>query len=103
MNSNDIIDRIARDKVVEEMVDNFGVIPCYRDDLIQEIYLILLQYNSQAIIEMDERGELNYFISRVINNQYNSKTSPFFRDYKKYNKKKDGNQTDPQVLEGDDE
>ena len=86
-----IIEEIAKKKTVETMVDNMAVPDLYRDDLIQEIYLILLQYSPEAIQNIWDKGEMDYFISKLITNNYNSKTSRFYYKYKKYNREKDDN------------
>ena len=54
------------------------------DDLEQEIYMILLEYNKNKIIELYNNNQLKYFIVGIIQRQYNSKTSPFYKKYKKY-------------------
>lgn len=89
--NNNVIEQIAKDKLVEEIATNLKVDTDYFDDLVQEIYLILLTYDQEKIEGMAERGELKYFITKLITNQFYSKTSPFYKNYKKYQNKKDGN------------
>lgn len=79
-----IINRLAREKVVEGIAANIGVNGTDRDDLAQMVYEILLTSNPDKISELDERGELRYWITRIIKNQWLSKTSPFYQTYKKY-------------------
>lgn len=86
-----IFKKIAEDKLVEDIIKNLGVSPKYADDLTQEIYLILLEYNKEKIIEMYENKQLNFFLTRVIKNQWMSNTSPFFKKYRKYYDVVDGN------------
>ena len=50
--------------------------------------MVLLEYNPDKIVEMYEKKQLKFFMVRIIQNQYNSKTSPFYRKYKKYYKYK---------------
>lgn len=54
------------------------------DDLEQEVYAILLEYDSDKIIEMYNKKQLKFFIIGIITRQYFSKTSPFYKKYKKY-------------------
>jgi hypothetical protein len=61
------------------------------DDFLQEMYMVLLEYKPEKIVEMYEKKQLKFFMVRIIQNQYNSKTSPFYRKYKKYYKYIDGN------------
>lgn len=88
---NRIINELATNKVVEELCCNMGVEQAYLDDLVQEIYLILLEYNEDKLIKMYERKQLKFFIVRIIMNQYFSKNSPFYKKYKMYDQKQDYN------------
>lgn len=83
-----IIESIAKEKTVEMIVDNMAVKDIYRDDLIQEIYMILLMYNQERLQEIMDKGDMRFFISKLITNNYNSKTSRFYYKFKKYNKEK---------------
>ena len=49
----------------------------YLKDFVQEIWLILLEYDQQKITEMWENGTLYQWVARVIKNQWNSQTSPY--------------------------
>ena len=89
---NDIIAELAKNKTIEGMIENLGVKALYKDDLLQETYIILLEYDENKIQEMYENGELKYFISKLLTNQINSKTSRFYYKYKKYNLKKNDEQ-----------
>lgn len=91
MDREEVINRIISSGVVEEVVDNIGVKALYRDDLVQETYLILLEYDRTRLIEIEEKGDMRWFITRIITNQINSKTSRFYYKYKKFNKDKDEN------------
>ena len=54
------------------------------DDLKQEIYIIILEYDRNKIIEMYEKKQLKYWMVRVISNQYFSKYSTYYYKYRKY-------------------
>lgn len=88
---NNIIEALAKEKTVETLCTNMGVEQAYLDDLIQEIYLILLEYNEDKLIKMYERKQLKFFIVRIIMNQYFSKNSPFYKKYKMYDQRQDYN------------
>lgn len=88
---NNIIEVLAKEKTVETLCCNMGVEQAYIDDLIQEIYLILLEYNEDKLIKMFERKQLKFFIVRIIMNQYFSKNSPFYKKYKMYDQRQDYN------------
>jgi DNA-directed RNA polymerase specialized sigma24 family protein len=86
-----IITEIETSGLLRELCENIRVSSNDIDDLMQEIYLILLEYDRDKLIELYEKKQLKFFMVRIIQNQYNSKTSPFYRKYKKYYKYIDGN------------
>lgn len=88
---NNIINELAKEKTVETLCTNMGVEQAYLDDLIQEIYLILLEYDEGKMIKMYERKQLKFFIVRIIMNQYFSRNSPFYKKYKLYDQRQDYN------------
>jgi hypothetical protein len=88
---NQIITEIETSGLLRELCENIRVSDNDIDDLMQEIYLILLEYDRDKLIAMYEKKQLKFFMVRIIQNQYNSKTSPFYRKYKKYYKYIDGN------------
>lgn len=78
-----IVDKLARNRVVEDMIKNMNIND-YPDDLAQEIYLILLEYDKEKIEDIYNKNQINFFISRIITNQAFSKNSPFYLNYKKW-------------------
>lgn len=76
-----IIDKIAHEQKVEELVNNISPFLPYSDrcDLIQDIYLSLLE--DKKTPELYERGELDYYIIKIIKNQVFSTSSPFYNKY----------------------
>lgn len=83
-----IVEKLARNRVVEDMIKNMNIND-YPDDLAQEIYLILLEYDKEKIEEMYNKNQINFFISRIITNQAFSKNSPFYLNYKKWDLNKE--------------
>ena len=55
------------------------------DDLASEMVLIILEYPNDKMIEAYEKGQHQFLIKRIINNNWNSSTSPFYKKYRKYN------------------
>ena len=78
-----IVEKLARNRVVEDMIKNMNIND-YPDDLAQEIYLILLEYDKDKIEDIYNKNQINFFISRIITNQAFSKNSPFYLNYKKW-------------------
>lgn len=81
----EIVDRLARDKTIEKMIGK--ITNNKKDDtlfdLSSDTFISLL--TNPKVPEMYERGELNYFIARMLMNNICSKTSPYYRTYIKPN------------------
>lgn len=81
MNKYQIIEKIAKDRLVEHIVKRKT--DEHVDDLSQDIYEILLDKPASLIEQLYERGELQYYIGRVAHNNIFSTTSGYYRTYKK--------------------
>jgi hypothetical protein len=79
-----IIDNLERKNIIRDLCANMRVLPNDIDDFVQEIYIILLEYDSNKIIDMYNNNQLKFFLVGVIQRQYNSCTSPYYKKYKKY-------------------
>lgn len=76
---------IAQRKVVEEICKNMRVDSEYFDDLVQEVYYILLTgYTDEVLEKATEQKQEKFIITSIVKRQWLSKTSPFYRQYKKY-------------------
>lgn len=82
----EIIAKMAKDRMVETMIQNIvkkGSLSADMRDLSQMVYLVLLEYNADKIVELWTSGEIRFFVARIILNQLNSKSSPFYRSVRK--------------------
>ena len=85
MDNESPISTIAKKKMVEEICHNMRVDSDFRDDLIQEVYYILLTgYTNEVLQQAAERKQEKFIITSIVKRQWLSKTSPFYRKYKKY-------------------
>lgn len=76
---------IANRKVVEEICNNMRVDSEYFDDLVQEVYYILLTgYTDEVLEKATEEKQEKFIITSIVKRQWLSKTSPFYRKYKKH-------------------
>ena len=84
MDKYKIIDEISKDKIVEEIVYNIGS-KGDEDlkDLIQDIYINLLEKEDNLIETLYNTNQLKYFIIRMVVNNIHSKNSPYYTKYKK--------------------
>lgn len=81
---NKIIEEIETSKMLDILFTNMRIPQEEFDDLKQEIYIIILDYDREKIIEMYEKKQLKYWLVRVITNQYFSKYSTYYYKYRKY-------------------
>lgn len=88
---NRIISELETDGTLREICENMKVSTNDIDDFVQEIYMILLEYDRDKIVELYKKNQLRYFIVGIVSRQYNSCTSPYYKKYKKYYQYIDGN------------
>ena len=85
MNKWEIVDELSKNNTVEKIV--FKLLPSSRnpfdcpEDLIQDIYLILLNSDENLIVALYNKGELGFYILRVVRNQLLSKNSKYYYTY----------------------
>ena len=86
MTKADIIETLARQKRVETMVENIAHHELTADlnDLCQMVYLVLLEYDESKLQDLWEHNEMDFFLARVILNQYRSNNSPFHYTIRKF-------------------
>lgn len=83
MTNNEIVDKIARDKLVEKVIQNITdgncIDPTALNDLAQDIYVSLLE--DVKVPGIYEEGHINYYVTRCVMNNIVSSSSPFYRNY----------------------
>jgi len=86
MTRQEIVAQLARERRVETMVENIARQPLTADlkDLAQMVYVILLEYDEEKLLDLWTNGQMNFFIARIVINQYRSTSSPFYKLYRKY-------------------
>lgn len=89
MTKADIISKMASEKMVEAMVANIAHQALNADlkDLCQMVYLILLEYDETKLIDLWSNDQMNFFLARVIVNQYRSNNSPYHTTFRKFQEK----------------
>lgn len=82
-----IINEIANNGLVEEIINGVSYSKFENTenikDLAQDIYLQLLQMRTDKLNELYDKGQLRYWIARIVVNSIHSKTSPYYYQYKK--------------------
>ena len=86
MSKSDIIESIAKARMVETMVQNIAHQSLTADlkDLTQMVYLILLEYDETKLQDLWDNNQISFFLARIIINQYRSSNSPFHTIYRKF-------------------
>lgn len=80
-----IVEELYRSGLMDELIKKIcKKLDANTDDLKQDLYLALLEYNSDKIVELYENKQLKFFLVRMICNQFNSVNSPFYTQYRKF-------------------
>ena len=93
--STEIINELAKNKVIEKLVANIspegdsspGALSSDNQDLSQLIYLTLLEKPNSLIEDLYSKGELIFYVIRIITRNVYSTTSPYYRTIKKFKNK----------------
>ena len=80
-----VIANIAKSKVLSDIIHNVAKDNNDQDlkDLEQDLYIELLEKDDELIEYMFENNQLNYFLTKMVVNNINSKTSRFYYTYRK--------------------
>ena len=82
MTGYEVIEQLAKEKRVENLISM--TCKCNRpemSDLAQMIYIILMNYQDAAIVDLWNKGQMNFFLVGIIKRQFFSKTSTFYKTF----------------------
>lgn len=84
MTKEEVVERVAREGWVEECVKvvTGGVWRSEYSDLCQDILLELL--DQTKVVDLYKRGQLKFYIMRVVRNNIQSATSRFYYRYRRF-------------------
>ena len=84
MTKEGVVEYIARSKLIQECIKvvTGGVWRSEYDDLVQDVLVELL--DQEKIVSLYQKGQLKYFIMRIIRNNIQSNTSRFFYRYRRF-------------------
>ena len=85
MTKYEVLDIIAREHLVERIVNKLlssskNPFDC-SEDLIQDLYLILLQKDDDLIVNLYNKDEIGFYLLKIARNQLLSKNSPYYTKY----------------------
>ena len=80
------IESLARERFAERLIKKISPsLPKEdADDLSQIVYTSLLDKDKDFVRGLEERGELDFYVIRIIQRQLYSVTSPFYRKIRKF-------------------
>lgn len=86
VSKTDIVVELSTHKVVEKMVQNIAhqSLSPELKDLCQMVYLILLEYDESKLQDLWENHQMNFFLARIIINQFRSSNSPFHMTFRRF-------------------
>ena len=85
MTKVEIIDELSRTNTVEKIV--FKLLPCSKnpfdcpEDLIQDLYLILLQKDDDLIVNLYNKDEIGFYLLKIARNHLLSVNSKYYYTY----------------------
>lgn len=85
MTINEVVGEIARQRIVENIVNRVtssgdtAQDPVSLADLVQDIYLSLLE--DEKIVDIYQEGHANFYIARIVTNNICSSSSRYYRNY----------------------
>lgn len=88
MTKLEIVDELSKNNTVEKIV--YKLLPASKnrfdcpEDLIQDIYVLLLEKDDKLIIDLYNKGELGFYLLKIARNQLLSANSPYYTKYIKF-------------------
>ena len=105
MSKYDIIDELSKDSTVEKII--YKLLPASKnrfdcpDDLVQDIYVLLLEKDDDLIISLYNKGELGFYLLKIAKNQLLSSNSPYYYKYIKFRVQSDDLSEAAHIIEED--
>lgn len=73
----------------------------FKEDFRNDLILIILNYDNEKLNDAHLNNHFNAFLTRIIINNIFSKTSPYYKDYRKFSDKTDEITTEIEETYGD--
>lgn len=105
MTKYEIIDELSKDNTVEKII--YKLLPASKnrfdcpEDLVQDIYVLLLEKDDKLIIDLYNKGELGFYLLRIAKNQLLSANSPYYYKYIKFRAQSDDISEAAHIVEED--
>ena len=84
MSTREVVEEIARTKLIQEciLIVTGGVWRSEYSDLVQDILMELL--DQTKIVDLYKKGQLRYYVMRIVRNNIQSNTSRFYYRYRRF-------------------
>ena len=85
MTKFEIVDELSKSNTVEKII--YKLLPASKnrfdcpEDLVQDVYVLLLEKDDKLIIDLYNKGELGFYLLKIARNQLLSKNSPYYTKY----------------------
>lgn len=93
MSKNDIITDLYNSEFLDSLLEKITSNHELKDDLKQELFLVLCEMKDEKIIEAYKKRYINYLTINIVKKMYHSSTSPFHYKFRKYSEHRDSNIT----------
>ena len=85
MTKCDVVEKLYKDGTVDRIIykllsSSKNPFDC-PEDLIQDIYLLLLQKDDDLIVNLYNKDEIGFYLLKIARNQLLSKNSPYYTKY----------------------
>ena len=93
MTKLEIVNELSRSNTVEKII--YKLLPASKnrfdcpEDLVQDVYVLLLEKDDKLIIDLYNKGELGFYLLKIARNQLLSKNSPYYTKYIKFRAQSD--------------
>lgn len=92
LSNGEIAEVVIQQGIVDNALRLYGVHSSHRDDLAQEVLLILLAMDNERLNDIYDDGKLSHFVTKIVKNQWCSNTSTYYTLFRKYEDKKATNE-----------
>lgn len=92
LTNGEIVSVVIEQGIVDKALRLYGVHTSHKEDLAQEVLLILLEMDNERLNDIYDDGKLSHFVTKIVKNQWCSNTSTYYTLFRKYEDKKATNE-----------
>lgn len=92
ISNGEIVSSVLEQGLIEKALRLYNVHSSHRDDLTQEVCIILLGMNTERLNDIYDSNKMAQFVTKIVKNQWCSVTSIYYSLFRKYEQKKTTNE-----------